>query len=94
MDPEIESYIIGITSDFWATMYRKRATAADKSNEFFDSAADISQYSFMTMYQQDQCVKAYFRDFVSYIEKVNLCHRQYQSIKLNSSALKRTSLCT
>lgn len=71
MDTEIDTLIVSYTSELWAEIYRKRAQAASSQIfEWYDAAAQINQYNH-SMGQQDQVVKAIFRDLVDYITVVS-----------------------
>ena len=65
-------FVIGLTSDFWATIYRKRLNPrTDDFYEKFDLAAEINQQGgCFGWYDQDQVVKQLFRDMVEYVMKV------------------------
>ena len=71
MDAEIDTLIVSYTSELWAEIYRKRAqVAACQIFEWYDAAAQINQCNH-SMGQQDQVVKAIFRDLVDYISVVS-----------------------
>ena len=75
MNPDTKNYIIGIASDYWAGIYRKRRNALTEAqySDNFDKAAQINQPPFwgnMKLYYQDQTVKQIFREMVDYISQV------------------------
>ena len=72
MSLEEDKFILGLASDFWATVYKKRKQAATGSIIFFDLAAQINQISahFGDQDHQDQVIKKHFRNFVDHVIKV------------------------
>ena len=70
MTSTTNDFVVGLTSGFWATIYRKRKTARNDVDDRFDMAADINQESKFDLYDQDQVVKQHFRELVEYIIKV------------------------
>ena len=70
MDPKTKNFVIGLTTELWATVYKKRKLAIVKPLDHFDLAAKINQHTWMNLGYQDEKVKELFRDFVEYVEKV------------------------
>ena len=75
MNPDTNTFVIGITTTFWAEVYRKRRhTLPDEQcSDNFDKAAQINQaphWGNMKLYYQDQEVKKVFREMVDYISQV------------------------
>ena len=75
-----KEFVIGLTSDFWAKVYRKRTTPrTDDFYENFDLAAEINQNKgCFGLYDQDQAIKQIFRDMVEYVMKVNVTKSYFQ----------------
>ena len=71
MDDKVQKFVTGLTSELWATIYRKRKTAIQQPNQNYDKAAKINQFKWMNLDRQDDVVKEIFRDFVYYIEDVS-----------------------
>ena len=72
MDEKVQQFVTGLTTELWATVYRKRKNVIQHANQKFDHAAKINQYKWMNLDRQDDVVKEIFRDFVYYIEDVSL----------------------
>ena len=71
MDNKVQQFVTGLTTEMWATVYRKRKTVIQCPNSNFDHAAKINQHPWMNLDRQDDVVKEIFRDFVYYIEDVS-----------------------
>ena len=69
---EQNRFILAHTSDFWATVYKKRRTTKYACNANYDAAAHINQVWYNNHYQQDCMVKQAFRNFVDYIADVSM----------------------
>ena len=70
MKLEIENFVVGLTSEFWATIYNKRKLARLRHPDY-DLAAEINQLPGMSnLHDQDAAVKNIFREMVSYITEV------------------------
>ena len=69
---EQNNFVLGIATDFWASVYKKRKTAAKAQIVFYDSAANINQISpnYGDTDHQDQVVKEIFRQFVDHVIQV------------------------
>ena len=75
MDDKVQKFVTGLTTEFWATVYRKRKTVIQQPNQKFDPAAKINQHRWMNLDYQDEVVKEIFRDFVYYIEDVSFAYQ-------------------
>ena len=70
MKLEIERFVVGVTSEFWATIYQKRKLACLR-HPGYDLAAEINQLpGTSNLHDQDAAVKDVFRELVSYITEV------------------------
>lgn len=71
MKMEIENFIVGNTTDFWATIIQKRKLARLR-HPGYDLAAEINQLPGIgNLHDQDAAVKDIFRELVSYITTVS-----------------------
>ena len=72
MKPELDNFIVGVTTTFWASIYQKRKMARSRDMDY-DLAAEINQLpGIRTFHEQDAAVKDIFRELVSYISEVKL----------------------
>ena len=78
MNTNIDNFIVSTTTEFWATVYKKRKMARkwpdhneqQLFNDLYDPAAEINQLQPLFCHGQDQMVKQIFRELVDYITKV------------------------
>ena len=75
MDDKNKQFVKSLTSDLWATIYRKRKRAIYTPRDDFDLAAQINQPIMRPGWRddldyQDDVVKEVFREFVYHVEKV------------------------
>ena len=75
----MEKFVLSVTTDLWATIYRRRKNCRDVPMPWYDKAAAINvprepgkppRGSFDHLAVQDQAVKEIFREMVDYISQV------------------------
>ena len=72
MKTKIDNFIVGTTTEFWASVVQKRKKAHFNRSDY-DRAAEINQFpGIRTLHDQDEVVKGIFREMVSYITEVRI----------------------
>ena len=83
MATNINIFVVGVTDELWATIYRKRKLARRDLATRFDPAAQINQPGVNPPKRQDwqdQAVQKHFRAFVDYVVEVSTASEKHNSV--------------